>query len=84
VQLRQIAVGHDHVVTRAWCAERLLAIESEVDGNPLASEPDRDGRGEFSVVFNDQNTRRAPPRSAALRQDRPGAQSVSDQPVTAR
>jgi hypothetical protein len=68
VQLRQIAVEDDHVVALpSGKAERLLAVESEIDRHPLAPESDRDRRGELSVVFDNQDAhggRREAPRSA--------------------
>jgi hypothetical protein len=61
VHLWQIAIEHDDVIRLALRAvKRLLAVEGEVDRHPLATEPDRDGRGELSVVFDDQDTHRGP------------------------
>ena len=60
VDLRQVAVEHDHVVALArHVTESLLAVEGDIDRHPFAAQPDRDRGGELSVILDDEHTHHA-------------------------
>src|SRR5262249_22609353 len=66
----------DHVVLLTpGEVERLLAVEGEIDRHPFATEPDRDRRGELSVVFDNQDAH-CGPGSAAPQRTLPGHQRM--------
>jgi hypothetical protein len=59
VELREVAVEHDDVVdVTTGMGDARLAVEGDIDGHPLAPQPNRDGRCELLLILDDEHTHR--------------------------
>ena len=60
VDLRQVAVEHDHVVALArHVTESVLAVEGDIDRHPFAAQADGDRGRELSVILDDEHPHHA-------------------------